>query len=345
VNPKSRKTIGAWLMIGVFMIFIQVIIGGITRLTGSGLSITKWEIVTGTVPPLNETQWQAEFEQYQASPQYQKINRGMTVGEFKNIYFWEYFHRLWARLLGFVFLIPFIYFLVKKQLSRELKIKALIAFLLGAIVGAFGWIMVASGLVDLPMVSPYRLAAHLSLALITLIYLFWVALGLLVKKDPDRMVLSGQKKTLVLLLVMVCIQIIFGALVSGMRAASFYPTWPDMNGQFFPDDLFSFSSGAFPVAFVQFFHRMIGYVIFILTFAFIFKYYKSFSYRLSKLTISTIGLILIVQILLGIFTLLNSIGTVPVALGVIHQGVAILLLMAFFFFIYLLSGKNKMGKQ
>lgn len=344
-QSRNNRIIGIWLLIGVAMILVQIAIGGITRLTESGLSITEWDVVSGTLPPLNAADWQAEFELYKASPQYQKVNKGMTLDQFKFIYFWEWFHRLWARLLGFVFLIPFVYFLLKKMLTRELMIKASIAFVLGGLVGIFGWIMVASGLQDRPMVSPYRLAMHLSLAIITLLYLFWVAMQLLVPKNADSGRFPGLRQWTISLIVLVSVQIIAGALVSGMRAAPFYPTWPDMNGYFIPlamqdssqwqwSAFLHFDQHPFPAAFVQFFHRNLAYIITLLVIVFWLKAIRKVKATGSKIALHLIPAIVVVQVLLGIFTLLNARGGIPVALASIHQMVAILLLMALFYFLY-----------
>ena len=160
---KYRKAVKVWLIIGLVMIFFQVVIGGVTRLTGSGLSITKWEIVTGTLPPLSDSQWLEEFELYKATPQYQKINEGMSLSDFKFIYFWEYFHRLWARSMGFVFLFPFLFFWWKGWIDKPLMQRLGITVLLAAIVASFGWIMVASGLIDRPWVIAYKLTSRLSI--------------------------------------------------------------------------------------------------------------------------------------------------------------------------------------
>lgn len=351
-QARNNRIIGIWLMLGVAMILVQVAIGGITRLTESGLSITEWDVVSGTLPPLNNADWQAEFDLYKVSPQYQKVNKGMTLDQFKFIYFWEWFHRLWARMLGFVFLIPFTYFLVKKMFTRSLMIKAGIAFLLGGIVGIFGWIMVASGLNDRPMVSPYRLAMHLSLAIITLLYLFWVALQLLVPKDPNRLQFGGLRQWGYSLITLLAIQLLFGALVSGMRAAPFYPTWPDMNGYFLPpamqdadnwslSSFLHFDQHPFPAAFVQFVHRNLAYVITALVVVFLVKAFKTVRQEGTRWALRIIPIVLTLQVLLGIFTLLYTKGSTPVGLGVIHQNVAILLLMSFLFFLYKISGKQQ----
>ena len=177
--PRSVKI---WLCIGLFMVFMQIIIGGITRLTGSGLSITKWEIVTGTFPPLTEEAWHVEFDLYKETPQYQKINRNMNLSKFKFIYFWEYFHRVWARSMGFIFLFPFLYFWKKGYLDHTLKKRLGITVGIAAIVAVFGWIMVASGLVNRPWVNAYKLTWHLSLALILYGYLFYVIYNVINRK-------------------------------------------------------------------------------------------------------------------------------------------------------------------
>lgn len=355
MQNRRLKPIGIWLLIGVAMVLIQVAIGGITRLTGSGLSITRWEVITGTLPPMNEAQWEAAFDLYKDSPQYQKVTTGMSMGEFKFIYFWEWFHRLWARLLGVVFLVPFVWFIATKRMTRPLMAKAGIAFLLGGLVGAFGWLMVASGLNDRPMVSPYKLALHLSLAIVTLCYLYWVALQILAQKDPDRSSLSGIRKWALMLTVLVSVQIILGALVSGMRAAPFYPTWPLMNGSFVPavmQDVSNWTLGSFlhfdremfPVAFVQFAHRNLAYLIVVLAAIVLVKAFRMARNSGTRQALAITGGVMAVQVLLGIFTLVGSVGSVPLTLGVLHQVVAIVLLMALLWVIYRLSGPDDARK-
>src|SRR5919202_6985380 len=180
---QSSRPVAIWLMTGVFMLIVQIILGGITRLTGSGLSITEWNVITGAIPPLNEQQWLTEFHKYQQTPQYRLLNADFTLSNFKFIFFWEWFHRLWARLSGVVFLIPFIIFLVPARFRADMIKPFLILFLLGALQGAVGWIMVASGLTgDAIYVKPTRLAVHFIFALILLSYTFWFALQLLVKR-------------------------------------------------------------------------------------------------------------------------------------------------------------------
>lgn len=343
MTEKNKRIVGLWLMLGVVMIFVQVIIGGITRLTESGLSITEWNVVMGTLPPMNAEDWQQEFAKYQQSPQYQKVTTGMSLGRFKSIYFWEWFHRLYARSMGFVFLFPFLYFLFTKKFNREYLHKTLLIFFLGGIVGIFGWLMVASGLNDRPMVSPYRLALHLSLAILTMCYTLWVALELLSYKDPVRTGFSGLRKFSFVLTALVALQINLGALVSGMRAAKYFPSWPGMNGEYFPQALqktgnwswhafMEFDSRIFPNAFVQFFHRNTAYLITLLVLVFLYKFWQSKPSDIgmmdkgSRRAAQLLPVLMLCQVLLGIFTVINAIPTTPVALGVIHQAVAILLL-------------------
>ncbi|MCB0588083.1 MAG: COX15/CtaA family protein, partial [Phaeodactylibacter sp.] len=229
-GKRYPSVVKAWLVIGLFMIFMQVVVGGITRLTGSGLSITKWEIVTGTLPPLTAQHWEEAFNMYKATPQYAKINQGMTMSEFKFIYFWEYIHRLWARLMGFVFIIPLAIFWARGMVDRPLLKRLGVVFLLAALVASFGWIMVASGLIERPWVNAYKLTMHLSLALILFSYLLWTTFKTF---QPRRPVLhSGLlKKAANAITVVVALQIVLGGIMAGTKAGLFYPTWPDMNGE------------------------------------------------------------------------------------------------------------------
>lgn len=317
-------------MVGLVMIFFQIILGGITRLTGSGLSITKWDIVTGIVPPISEAGWIKEFDLYRQSPQYQKINQGMSLGQFKWIFFWEYIHRLWARSMGFVFLIPFFIFWRKGYLkNKDLQKDLWIVFVLAGIVGLFGWIMVASGLVNRPWVNAYKLSLHLGLALITLSYLWYVYLKYTMK---NYYTLSSKDASVSKwLLFLVSIQILLGGMMSGMKAALVYPTFPKM-GNYWIDPvllqvdnwklshLVDYDSFSFAPALVQVLHRSMAFLILVL---FMIKLFK----HLGKIEIKWLGLVLIIQIALGIFTLIGSVGYIPVALGVFHQCTGIFLLI------------------
>lgn len=326
-----------WLWIGVFMITIQVMIGGITRLTGSGLSITKWEIAIGTMPPVGERAWNDAFDLYKQTPQYHKINKGMTMSEFKFIYFWEYFHRLWARTLGFVFIIPFCWFLYKKMIRRSLMHDLIIIVLLGALVGVFGWIMVASGLINRPWVNAYKLTLHLNLAFLVYAYLFWTTLKV---TFPERkaMIIGRRKNMISWISGLLIVQLILGGIVSGMKAGLWYSTWPLMNGVYVPHDLLEpahwtkanfieYDSHTFAAAFFQFFHRNVAYLLFILG-VIIFIYWRR---SMIKGSLFSNGLLiffscLCTQLLIGILTVINCKGSLPVFLGVMHQLGAIALI-------------------
>ena len=342
---KYNKYIRAWLIFGCVLLFFQIIIGGITRITGSGLSITKWEIVTGTLPPLNETDWNKEFDLYKETPQYEKINQGMSLTKFKFIYFWEYFHRLWARLMGFAFLFPFLFFLYKGWLDKDIIRRLSYVILSAALAATFGWIMVASGLIERPWVNAYKLSLHLGIALMTLGFLLWVTFHSF--KDKDTFIsnnyFSGFTKKLFILL---CIQIFFGAIVSGMRAALYYPTWPDIGGEMIPSLLFdssnwslesivNYDTDVLMPALIHLIHRTLGYIVY---FVGLFYAYKIFKYPLKswiyKLNIAWV-VCLNLQVVLGILVLINSRESIPVFFGVMHQAIAIFIFSLGLFNLYI----------
>lgn len=336
--PSLRHPVRIWLAIGVFMVIMQVVIGGITRLTGSGLSITKWEIVTGTLPPTTAAKWNEEFDKYKTTPQYKKINEGMTMGEFKFIYFWEYFHRLWARTIGLVFIIPFLIFLRRGWLPRSLVRKLIVVVVMAAVVASFGWIMVASGLIDRPWVNAYKLTLHLSLALVLFSYLLWITYEAF---QPKKAVFHNArlKRFARIVLVFTCIQIILGGLMSGMKAGLVAPTWPDINGAVIPNEVFhnkmwnvnnfvNYDSTNFMPLLVQVFHRTVAYLLTLLIILFYFRVNKLKQAAPKSLKIGTAAMLgmLGVQFALGVITIINSIGTIPVSWGVLHQAGAIILL-------------------
>src|SRR5579872_7351449 len=255
LRPSTRP-VAIWVYAGAIMLLIQVILGGITRLTGSGLSITEWQVVTGAIPPLNQTQWQEEFHKYQQTPQYRILNSDFTLADYKNIFFWEWFHRLWARLVGVVFLVGFAWLLLKRKLQRWMIAPLVTLFLLGALQGAVGWIMVASGLVgDAIYVAPLKLALHFVFALVLIGYTFWFALRLsvpgnahLLRRPAGRMAqqeMTFAQRVIVLrrwtitILVLLFFQLLYGALMAGHKAATVAATWPDINGSFLPPTVFS----------------------------------------------------------------------------------------------------------
>lgn len=349
---RYRMPVKIWLLAGVFMVFMQVIIGGITRLTGSGLSITKWEIVTGSIPPIGAAQWQEAFDLYKQTPQYHKINKGMTLGEFKFIYFWEYFHRLWARTMGFVFLFPFIFFWRKGWLDRPLMRGLGIVVLLAALAASFGWIMVASGLVNRPWVNAYKLTMHLSIALSVFAYLLWVTFRVW-QPAPQSYPQGMWKKWSWGITILACWQIILGGIMSGMKAGLVFPTWPDMHGAFIPPEVLSYSqwnvenftqydTNTFMPALIQVLHRNTAYVLAIIILCYVFSMLKRNIPHALRTGLYMLITVLITQITLGILTLINCIGTVPVGLGVFHQGVAIVLLGNLLFINYQFT--NSTGK-
>lgn len=350
VSYLLKRPVRIWLAIGVFMIIMQVVIGGITRLTGSGLSITEWEIVTGTLPPLNQAQWLEEFDQYKATPQYEKINEGMSLGEFKFIYFWEYFHRLWARSMGFVFIIPFFIFLRRGWMPRPFIHKLLGVIALAGTVASFGWIMVASGLIDRPWVNAYKLTLHFSLALVLFSYLLWITYEAFqpIKVIPAENHLKRFSRAVI---IVTCAQLVLGGMMSGMKAGLVAPTWPDVNGAFIPADVFkaslwtaqnfiNYDASTFMPLLVQVLHRSVAYLLVIMVAVFYWRARQSAAPVLRQG--ATAMLIMVgVQLLLGIITVINSIGTIPVSWGVFHQAGGIILLgIALFVNYQFAKGKN-----
>jgi heme a synthase len=318
LEEKTNKKVAIWLLSGCFLIFAMVVLGGITRLTGSGLSITEWNVIMGTLPPLNEKQWSDAFEKYKQIPQFQKLNYNYSLDDFKKIFFWEYLHRLIGRLIGVVFIIPFIYFLVKKKLDREWIQKSLFLFVLGAVQGFLGWFMVKSGLTDRTSVSHYRLAIHLVTAFITFGFTFWYALQLLYPNERNSHTWKIYK-LLKYILAFVTLQIIYGAFVSGMKAGRFANTFPTMDGEWIPSGIHAMSPGYInlfenPIT-VQFIHRWVAMTIVILVILLVVKSRQIvLSAHLSK-TINLCLIMVIFQFILGLLTLLYK---VPIAMAVMH---------------------------
>lgn len=351
VSYVLKRPVRIWLAIGVFMIIMQVVIGGITRLTGSGLSITEWEIVTGTLPPLNAAQWQEAFELYRATPQYEKINQGMSMGEFKFIYFWEYFHRLWARSMGFVFAIPFFVFLRKGWMPKLFVRKLIGVIVLAAIVASFGWIMVASGLIDRPWVNAYKLTLHFSLALTLFSYLLWITYEAFqpIKTIPAN---NGLKRFSRAIIIVTCVQLVLGGMMSGMKAGLVAPTWPDVNGTLIPADVFNtslwtahnfvhYDATSFMPLLVQVFHRTVAYALVVMVVLFYIRARRSTVLSLRQGATAMLGMVT-VQLILGIITVINSIGTIPVSWGVLHQAGGIILLgIALFVNYQFVKGQNQ----
>ncbi|NEN24602.1 heme A synthase [Cryomorpha ignava] len=343
IEDRQKRIIAIWLLVGVFMIMIQVLLGGITRLTGSGLSITEWAPIMGTIPPLNQDDWLVAFHKYQLTPQYQILNSDFTLSEFKNIFFWEWFHRVWARFLGIVFLIPFAFFLVKKWFTREMTRPMIILFLLGALQGLVGWIMVASGLKgDRVSVVHYNLAAHFISAMVLLCYTLWFAMTLLFNENQKTYAPKFRRYTLIVLVVL-GIQLFYGAFMAGLHAALAANTWPGVNGQFFPtifigDDPWWYAISSSRIN-VQWIHRGLAYVLAILLVVWWWKARNTAkSLPLARFAIVPFILVL-VQIILGILTVLLSTTNIPVTWAVLHQFNGMLLLMAIFIGYFLVTKK------
>jgi heme a synthase len=346
---RSSKPVAAWLITGVAMLVVQILLGGITRLTGSGLSITEWNVITGALPPLNDHQWMIEFDKYRQTPQYQLLNTDFTIADFKFIFFWEWFHRFWARLIGVVFAIPFIVFLIQRRFKSEMVKPLLILFLLGALQGAVGWIMVASGLTgDAVYVKPTRLALHFIFAMGLLCYTFWFALELLVPKNKLTYNPALKKLTWIILSLLI-VQLIYGALMAGHKAATAAYTWPDINGSFFPQHMFGAPAGLLNLIenkiTIHFIHRNLAYIIFLLLVAWSVKAVSfkgsSFFNRNKKWPLILVSW----QVALGVFSVMTSIQIVPNHWGVfewmaqLHQLVAMLLLLSLVAMIFILRKK------
>ncbi|MNF43362.1 Heme A synthase [compost metagenome] len=337
---KENNSVIIWLLSGCLLLFMMVVVGGITRLTNSGLSMTDWHLVTDTFPPLTEAKWSQAFEEYKKFPEYQKINihNDFTLEDYKFIYFWEWFHRFIGRIIGLVFIIPFVYFLIKKRLSSETIKKCVVLLAMGGFQGFLGWFMVRSGLIDNPDVSHFRLSLHLTFAFITFAYTLWVALDLIY---PNKVaaILPLQKLAQVAL-VFLLIQIIYGGFVAGLNAGLIHNHWPLMSdGQLVHDSVFIEQKTLFlnlveGKSGVQFVHRTLAYVVVGLILA---LFFKSKKYTLSspqKKGINILVIIVFLQFGLGVFTLLYS---VPLWLGLAHQVVAFFLLTAMTFTLHRLS--------
>jgi cytochrome c oxidase assembly protein subunit 15 len=333
---SAQRSVSNWLLTGVGMIMVQVVLGGITRLTGSGLSITEWQPILGALPPMNEAQWEQAFEKYKQIGQYKQINFYFTLSDFKFIYFWEWFHRLWARLLAVVFAVPFLYFLLKGYFKRSMIFPLVMLFLLGGVQGALGWIMVKSGLNEENIyVSHFRLAIHFMAALGLLAYTLWFALRLRIP-DMQRMKGGRLRYFSLLILFLLLVQLVFGAFMAGLKAAVAAPTWPMINDVWIPD--VSESNWSRDPLFIQFIHRGLAYL---LTFGIIIWWWRI---RKSSITpylkhFHSVPLFLVLaQILLGIFTVLYSTQREALIwLGTAHQFIAMLLLASWIVIIYLLS--------
>jgi cytochrome c oxidase assembly protein subunit 15 len=323
---RNPRPVAIWLLVCCAMIFAMVVIGGITRLTWSGLSITEWQPVSGIVPPLSAADWQAEFAKYQQTSQYKLLNAGMTLGDFKTIFLWEYVHRLWGRMIGFVYALPFIYFLIRRRIPRRLAWPLAGIFALGAAQGALGWYMVESGLADRIEVSQYRLTAHLALALVIYAATLWTALGLLHAPSGGA---SRWRRGAEIVLGLVSLTIVAGGFVAGLNAGLTYNTFPLMDGSFVPAgyaQLSPFIRNCFEnIAAVQFDHRILAMTTVGSVMALFLAGSRAALPRPAKRALHALFAIVLLQFGLGISTLLL---VVPIPLAATHQVGAVLLLTA-----------------
>jgi len=357
-SPSTvSRPVALWVYAGVVMLLIQVILGGITRLSGSGLSITEWNVVTGALPPLNPAQWQAEFDKYRQTPQFRLINSDFTLSDFKFIFFWEWFHRLWARLVGVIFLVGLAWFLWKRMLQPSMIRTLVILFVVGALQGAVGWIMVLSGFDgDAIYVAPLKLGLHFVFAMGLIVYLFWFALDLSVQPRSrlfNRRV-SALRGCTWTILGLLFFQLLYGALMAGHKAAAVAPTWPAINGSWIPDGLFRQRPLKQDLIgntiTVQFIHRGLAYTLFAVVLAWTFL-----AFRVRQATAAFIRWrwlplgVVSLQIVLGITTLLTSPGIIArqwVAfdwLALLHQTTGLLFLVTMVWMLYLVlpvKGKN-----
>lgn len=333
INGHDRQ-VAAWLLFCAAVVFGMILLGGVTRLTNSGLSMVEWKPLIGVIPPLSEEAWQATFDKYKQFPEYQKVNRGMSLDAFKSIFMFEYLHRVLGRLIGVLFFFPMVYFWARKKLRPGLAPKLIVLFFLGGLQGLLGWYMVKSGLVNNPRVSQYRLTAHLGVAVLIYAYMLWLSFELLlVKRSHSATAESEAARPLarwsLWLVGLVYLMILSGGLVAGTRAGLAYPTWPLMGDSFVPPGLYSMTPAWLSmfedVTTIQFNHRMFAYLLIALIGFYAFKVAREPLLQHGKLAAGLVLLALVIQVTLGISTLLLQ---VPVAVAAAHQGGAVLLLSA-----------------
>nr|WP_321463823.1 COX15/CtaA family protein [uncultured Cohaesibacter sp.] len=325
---RSRPYVRFWLYAVAFLVFVMVVVGGITRMTDSGLSITEWKPIHGAIPPLSLAEWNEEFLKYQQIPEYERVNKGMTLDEFKTIFWWEWGHRQLGRFIGIAFFLPMLYFWLGKRIAPTLKPRLLILLALGGLQGVVGWWMVASGLVDRVDVSQYRLASHLTLASLILFALLWVGRGYR-GNAPFRECVSADRHVWSFGILVVCIflQIFLGALVAGTHAGLIFNSWPLMDGSFIPERIYDTSPIALSMfedhATIQFNHRMMAYLLAIIAGVSWLRLWRDAYATGMMLPANILGILILLQIIVGIATLLFS---VPFALGLAHQAGAMLVL-------------------
>jgi cytochrome c oxidase assembly protein subunit 15 len=340
ISPQHRA-ISQWLLLCLFLIFAMVILGGVTRLTGSGLSMVNWHPIHGVLPPLNAEQWAEEFGNYQQSPEFQKINRGMNVEKFKSIFWFEYSHRLLGRLIGLVFLLPFMYFWWRNKIKPGLTPRLMIMFALGGLQGLLGWYMVKSGLVSNPHVSQYRLTAHLLSAILIYGYILWTILDLN-QNSPYQVMhqstVAVWRKMSLGLITLLLITIVSGGFVAGLKAGVIFNTFPLMGGEWIPEGLTALSPWYLNLfenmVTVQFGHRLLAITTGLLLLGWYIQGRVRFEDSVIKRSFKLVAMMVIIQVVLGISTLLMQ---VPVWLGAMHQAGALLLFSVMLMNVHALS--------
>jgi len=329
MTARSQRPIAYWLLACCFMVFATTVVGGITRLTRSGLSIVEWQPLVGMIPPLSEQDWLEVFAKYQQTPEYQKVNEGMPLAEFKFIFWWEWVHRLLGRSIGFVFFLPFLWFLARRRVDRALVPKLLGFLVLGGLQGVLGWYMVKSGLVDNPWVSPYRLTAHLGLAFLIFALMFWTALDLLRARTAVPATPVDLRRFAAWVAGVVYLMTLTGGLVAGLRAGHAYNTFPLMNGYVVPPGMWELSPWWMNffnnITTVQFDHRLIGWALIVLVPLLWWRVRGASVGARVRFAAGVMLWVLVAQVALGITTLLLM---VPVTWAAAHQGGAMVLLGA-----------------
>ncbi|MDC1184649.1 COX15/CtaA family protein [Alphaproteobacteria bacterium] len=327
LDQNYKNSIMLWLITLTIMVFLIIIIGGLTRLTDSGLSMVDWQPILGTIPPLNNNQWQEVFNDYKLTPEFLYVNKNMTLDEFKYIFWWEWFHRFFARLIGLVFIIPFIYFLIKKNLNSFFYKRFSIIFSLGLFQALVGWWMVKSGLSDDPFVSPYRLTFHLTNAVIIYAFLLWTSVEYFHLKTTNFISIRSKNVLILISIILVFVTILSGGFMAGSHAGQSFNTYPLMNGKIIPDDIYLEDLGFLNMfentVTINFNHRWIATITFIYTFSFFSYLIFKKVINLSNQIIISVLLILTLQFLLGIMALLSN---VSIYYGSLHQTNSIALL-------------------
>jgi cytochrome c oxidase assembly protein subunit 15 len=320
----APRAVAAWLLVCCALVYAMVVVGGVTRLTHSGLSITEWQPIVGTIPPLSQADWAEAFAKYQATPEYRLVNHAMTLAEFKGIFWWEYFHRLLGRVIGVAFLAPFLWFVVRRRIPPGYALPLAAIFVLGGLQGVVGWYMVKSGLVADPRVSQFRLTAHLALAFLIFAAMLWTAMSLLAPRRGARAA-PGLRAPTAAFAALVFVMVCTGGLVAGLRAGLAYNTFPSMNGYFIPPGILmldpAWKNFFWNITTVQFDHRMLAWLIALVTPLLWWRVARSPAAPRARTGANLLLAMVAVQIALGIATLVN---VVPLPLAALHQAGALM---------------------